>query len=336
MSAVIPALAVALSDGQMKIVIVLLAALAVGSIAAAAMMLFSRQDANVVERLERYGRPGSTAHEGADAMVETQLVQQAVDITGRLAERAGILEWLETSLEQSDLPIRAPEALFLYLAGVVGALLLFLILLSTIFAALFITVVVGAVPPLLLLRARSKRKKAFESQLPDTLQLLAGAMRSGFSLLQALEASATETNEPMKRELNRALTETRLGRSLEDSLDDCAARINSLDLSWAVMAIRIQREVGGNLAELLDNVSDTMAQRDRLRAEIKSLTAEGRYSGIILGLMPVVFGAMLYSFDAEFMKPLFATFTGICILAGTAILSGVGFLWIRKIMDIEV
>jgi tight adherence protein B len=161
-------------------------------------------------------------------------------------------------------------------------------------------------------------------------------MRTGFSLLQALESAAAETAEPMKRELNRVLTETRLGRSLEDSLDDCAKRIKSLDLSWAVMAVRIQREVGGNLAELLDNVSETMTQRDRLRGEIRALTAEGRYSGIILGIMPAVFGGLLYSLAPDFMKPLFEDATGWMILGFTVVLSVVGFLWIQKIMDIEV
>lgn len=328
--------AVALSSGQTKVVVVVLVALAVGGLAVAALLLLGRNGEDVVERVERYSIPGTTVADSHDELVETQLVQQAVDLTGRLAQRAGVLDWLERTLEQSDLPIRAPEALFFYVAGALGIFLLALVLAPTVVAAFFFAALGAVIPPIFLFRARAKRKKVFEEQLPEMLQLLAGAMRSGFSLLQALEAAAAETAEPMKRELNRVLTETRLGRSLEDSLDDCAERIKSLDLSWAVMAVRIQREVGGNLAELLDNVSETMTQRERLRGEIRALTAEGRYSGIILGIMPAVFGGLLYMLAPDFMKPLFEDATGWMMLGFTAVLSGVGFLWIQKIMDIEV
>jgi tight adherence protein B len=329
-------IAVSLSMGQTKIVVVLMLALAVATIVVAIMSLFGEQEERMVDRLERYSSPAKTVADPSDTFVETPIVQQAVDLTGRLADRMRLLDWLENTLEQGDLPIRAPEALFFFVAGVLLAFLLFLVIAPTFFAAFFFTLLASSVPLVLLFRARAKRKKAFDEQLPSTLQLLAGAMRSGFSLLQALEASAAETGDPMRRELTRVLTETRLGRSLEDALDDCAARIDSLDLSWAVMAIRIQREVGGNLAELLDNVSDTMTQRDRLRSELRSLTAEGRYSGMILGLMPLFFAGVLYSLNPEFMKPLFEDVAGLMVLGSTFVLSGLGFLWIRKIMNIEV
>ena len=139
-------------------------------------------------------------------------------------------------------------------------------------------------PVMYLEMRRKKRLRKFETQLPDVLNLLAGSMRAGFSFAQGLEAVAEEASEPSKRELQRVYAESRLGRPIEDALEDSADRMHSIDLVWAVMAIRIQREVGGNLAELLDTVAETMTERERLRHEIVALTAEGRLSAWVLGV----------------------------------------------------
>ncbi len=136
-----------------------------------------------------------------------------------------------------------------------------------------------------------RRRKKFLSQLPDTLQLLSGTLRAGYSLMQGVEAVSQEVEDPMGHELRRVVTESRLGRPLEESLDGVAERMDSADFSWAVMAIRIQREVGGNLSELLLTVADTMTQRERLRRDVRALTAEGRMSAIVLGLLPIGLGA---------------------------------------------
>src|SRR5436190_8324606 len=134
---------------------------------------------------------------------------------------------------------------------------------------------------------------------------MAGSMRAGFSFAQGLEAVAEEASEPSRRELQRVFGESRLGRPIEDALEDSANRMHSVDLMWAVMAIRIQREVGGNLAELLDTVAHPMTHRERLRLEIRALTAEGRFSGWILGLFPVAFAGILYLVQPDYMSVLF-------------------------------
>ena len=142
-------------------------------------------------------------------------------------------------------------------------------------------------PPAFLNFLASRRKKKFTAQLPDTLQLLSGTLRAGYSMMQGVEAVSQEIDDPMGRELRRVVTEARLGRPLEESLDSSAERMASADFAWAVMAIRIQREVGGNLSELLMTVADTMTQRERLRRDISALTAEGRISAIVLAILPV-------------------------------------------------
>jgi tight adherence protein B len=180
------------------------------------------------------------------------------------------------------------------------------------------------------------RQRDFERQLPDTLTLLSSSLRAGFSFMQGLEAVAQEIGPPMRRELQRVFTEVRLGRTPEDALEDAAVRMGSSDLSWTVMAIKIQREVGGNLATLLDTVADTMQKRERIRREIRALTAEGRLSGIILGLLPPVAGLGLFLVAPDYMKTLFDDTLGVAAVIASAGLAVAGWFWLRKIVDIEV
>jgi tight adherence protein B len=140
----------------------------------------------------------------------------------------------------------------------------------------------------------------------------------------------------MGQELRRVLAEARLGRPLEDALEEAAERMSSADFAWAVMAVGIQREVGGNLAELLDTVAETMIQRERLRREVRSLTAEGRVSAFILGLMPVGLGLMMFAVNRDYISKLFNTGIGQGMLAGSSVLAIFGFIWMKKIVEIEI
>jgi tight adherence protein B len=252
-----------------------------------------------------------------------------------MAERIGILNRVEDKLEQADLPLRPPEALFLYMTIItvafIGAALIFGFLGALVGMA---AAVIG--PVLYLEMRRKKRLRRFETQLPDVLNLLAGSMRAGFSFAQGLEAVAEEASEPSRRELQRVYAESRLGRPIEDALEDSADRMQSIDLVWAVMAIRIQREVGGNLAELLDTVADTMTERERLRHEIVALTAEGRMSAWVLGVFPPAFGVVLYLIQPDYMATLFSEPIGIMAVIISAVMACFGFVWLRKIMAIEV
>jgi tight adherence protein B len=184
--------------------------------------------------------------------------------------------------------------------------------------------------------AGSREKKKFEKQLPDTLTLMATSLRAGYSLLQAVEAVSSEAQDPTAREFGRAMAEARLGRAVSDSLSGIADRTQSQDFEWAVMAIEIQREVGGNLAEVLSTVANTMLQRNRLRGEIKALTAEGRLSAIILGALPFVMFGFLFATNKEYLEPLLTTQFGQIAIGVGLILIAAGILWLRKIVDIDV
>jgi len=181
-----------------------------------------------------------------------------------------------------------------------------------------------------------RRRAAFGEQLPDVLQLIAGSLQAGFSLPQAVDAVVREGTQPSAGEFSRALAEARVGADLEDALRRAADRMDSTDLRWTVMAIRIQREVGGNLAEVLRTTVGTMRERAFLRRQVHALSAEGRLSGYILVVLPVLIGGWFFFSDPGYMRPLYTTLAGLVMLVGSAVLVVVGALWMRKLIKIEV
>jgi tight adherence protein B len=181
-----------------------------------------------------------------------------------------------------------------------------------------------------------RRRAAFSEQLPDVLQLIAGSLQSGFSLPQALDAVVRENTQPATAEFSRALAEARIGADLEDALQRVADRTGSTDLRWTVMAIRIQREVGGNLAEVLLTTAGTMRERAFLRRQVRALSAEGRLSAYILIALPVFVGVWFFYSDPKYMRLLYTTVPGLVMFVGSAVLVVLGALWMRKLIDIEV
>jgi tight adherence protein B len=318
-----------------KFVIPLLAMLTAGLLGFALLLIFGRNEQSIEGRLGHVTASPEAAVDGRQ-LSRSMIVQRAVAITSKLAQRGQFLDKVGALLEQANVSLRPAEALFFYGAGVilVGALAM---LGAPSLAVGLMFVVIIAVTPIAVLRLLTKRRlKAFEGQLPDTLNLLAGSLKSGYSFMQGVEAVAQETTDPMARELRRVIAEARLGRPLEDALSDVATRMQSTDFEWSVLAIRIQREVGGNLAELLQTVSDTMIMRGRLRGEVKALTAEGRLSAIIMGLMPVGLGGFLFVSNPDYIGELFSSALGWGMVAGSTVAALAGFAWLQKIIKIEV
>jgi Flp pilus assembly protein TadB len=181
-----------------------------------------------------------------------------------------------------------------------------------------------------------RRRAAFSHQLPDALQLIASALQSGFSLPQALDAVVREGAQPCAGELSRAIAEARIGGDLEDCLDMVANRMDSGDLRWTALAIRIQRSVGGNLAEILTTIAGTIRERAFLRRQVHALSAEGRLSSYILIALPVLVGAWLFLTSPQYMRPLYTTGLGEFMLAAAVVLLVVGTLWMRHQIKLEV
>jgi tight adherence protein B len=181
-----------------------------------------------------------------------------------------------------------------------------------------------------------RRRAKFADQLPDMLQFISGSLRSGFSLGQAMDAAVREDTQPIASELARALAESRIGVDLQDALDQVAERMESADLRWTVIAIRIQRETGGNLAEVLGNTVETMRERAYLRRHVRALSAEGRLSGYILVSLPLFIAGWLFLTRRSYVAVLYSSVPGFILLGFAGLMIGGGALWMRKLIKVEV
>ena len=298
--------------------------------------MFGGGDTELDRVLARYSEGEQVDEEEVrEMLVQTELLQRAVEFTETFAQRRGFLTRIEDLLERADLPIRPGEGMFFLMGLVVVVFGLIWTVTGSLFLGLIISVIAGILAYVVIVFLAHRRLRVFEGQLPDTLQLLAGTLRAGYSLPQGIDAVSNEIADPMGEELRRAMTEAQLGRELEDALGSVAERLDSEDFGWAVMAIGIQREVGGNLNELLMTVAETMVQRDRLKREVAALTAEGRVSAMILSLMPPGLGLVLYVMNPDYVTTLFTRTIGL-VLLGLATLSAlIGLLWMKKVITID-
>jgi tight adherence protein B len=172
--------------------------------------------------------------------------------------------------------------------------------------------------------------------LPDILSILASSLRAGHSFLQGLDAVGREIGGPGGEEFGRLTAEIRLGKTVDTALIDLAERIGSDDFRWAVLAVTVQREVGGNLAEVLDTVADTMRERDQIRRQVEVLSAEGRLSLYILAGLPIVIGLYLALVNPEYISLLFSTQLGLVMIVTATCLEILGVYWMRKVVKIDV
>ena len=181
-----------------------------------------------------------------------------------------------------------------------------------------------------------RRRATFADQLADVLQLIASSLKSGFSLAQALDAAVRYDNQPAAGEFSRALAEARIGANLEDALEAIATRMDSDDLRWAVMAIRIQQGTGGNLAEVLLTIVATIRERGFLRRQIRSLSAEGRLTAYVLIALPILMAVLLFVISPQYMHPLYSTHGGLLLLTLAAALVVIGTVIMRRMIKVEV
>lgn len=243
---------------------------------------------------------------------------------------------IELMMQQADWPIRGTEfeAILLLWGGLVG-LVTFLVTLKG--AMFFVGVLVGILMgfALLGLRIRRRRKK-FTNQLGDMLTMVANALRAGFSFMQAFELIAREMDAPMGREVQLVVNEVNLGNTLESALDNMQRRVASPDFELVVTAVLIQRQVGGDLASILDTISETIAERVRMRREVMTLTAQGRMSGWVLAAVPFALSIVIYVVNPGYLKPLLESDIGHMFIIGAIILEVIGFIIIQRIVDIKV
>ncbi|WP_314213964.1 type II secretion system F family protein [Pseudarthrobacter equi] len=234
-------------------------------------------------------------------------------------------------LERAGLKTQPANFLLMMGAGTLAGSVFGFLLGGFFFAVLMIAVVPAGMLGFLTV-LESKRRSRFDEQLPDTLQMLTGSMRAGHSLLRAIDASARESDAPMSEELARIVNETRIGRDLNASMTDVAVRTRSEDFAWISQAIEIHREVGGDLAEVLDHVGETIRDRNQIRRQVKALSAEGKMSaGVLMGLPVVLFFALIF-INAQYAKTFTSTVPGFLMLGAAAIMLIAGGFWLSRLI----
>ena len=258
----------------------------------------------------------------------------ATRMASAAVERTESTGKIDAALDRAGLVMRAGEYAALVMAIALGAGILGYLLFGAVIGAIGLLVPLLGAGAFLNFKA-SRRNKAFGDQLSDALMIMSGSLRSGFGVGQAIDTVAEEMDAPLGQEFRRAILETRLGRDVEDALDGVARRVQNEDFAWVVDAMRINRTVGGDLAQILDQVGETIRARNRLKRQVSALTAEGRISALVLGFLPVGMGLVLYSSNPDYMDPLFSRTIGLVMLGVAVGLLVVGALWLKKLIDVE-
>lgn len=309
-------------------------------------LLGKRERMTVEDKISAYTRAGAarnaraaaSARHAADSASGRTMTESAVQVAQKALDgNSGFEAKLSAKLDGADLALKPAEWLLLHAGIAVGSAFMGLLLSSGGVLLTLVLLGAGALLPWMYLGIRkSRRLKAFNGQLAETLQLVAGSLSAGLSLAQSLDTVVREGSDPIAGEFRRALIEARLGVPVEDALESVAKRMESADFEWIVMAIRIQREVGGNLSELLLKVAATMRERDFLRRQVKTLSAEGKMSAWILGALPPGMLVYMMMVNPSYLSPLFTTPLGWLMLAGGAVLMVVGSFWMSRVVKVDV
>ena len=240
-----------------------------------------------------------------------------------------------TKIEQAGLEFQ-PEYFIFWHLTITMMLGFFGLLFESYYFAIVLIVFSTVIPLLVLPILVGRRKTLIEDQLADTLQLIGSLLKAGHGFPQALAAVTKETQPPIQILLKKVMAQVNLGASIEDSLDQMAAEVGSLTLGWAVTAIKIQREVGGNLSEILDVLSLSIRERAELLRQVKALTAEGRLSAYILLALPFILGVLLYFTNPTYMSLLWTTTPGLVMMGLVTMMMTVGTIWLWRITAVEV
>ena len=291
---------------------------------------------SVEERMARYAG-GKTEVKSGGGRRETRqrnLVDPFATLSSDVQDKRFRIR-VQRDLARANLKLRVSEYYAIRIGLAVGLGLLLGVLRDP------LSGVVGAilgyfVPRLWVGRRIGGRLSAFNKQLADTITLLSNSLRAGSSFLQSIELVSRETPDPMGEEMGRVVREVNLGLGMEEALSNMVRRIKSDDLDLMVTAIGVQQQVGGNLAEILDTIAFTIRERIRIKGEIRTLTAQGRYSGYLVAFLPIAIAVTLNLINPDFMRPLFTELIGQILTGVGLVMMAIGFLAIRKITDIKV
>ncbi|MGH7514250.1 MAG: type II secretion system F family protein [Gemmatimonadales bacterium] len=285
------------------------------------------------------GELRSIANEGFERGPGGQLLRSAILESPWLrpiAARMPALQDAELLLQQAQVSWSLPTLLLMSVGLAVAAGIAAITATRSFLVALPVTVIAATIPTLYVRWRRNRRLSQFEEILPESIDLVGRALRAGHPLSSGFKMAADDGPEPVASEFRRVFEEQRFGLPLQDSLLGMADRINLVDVRILVTAILIQREVGGNLAEILDNLSAVIRARFTIRRQIKVYTAQGRMTGYLLALLPFMLFGLLYTINPEYMSVLFTDPIGKVLVGIALVMQLAGFFWIRKIVNIEI
>lgn len=293
------------------------------------------------ERLGRYDDSGYQSFleiedDETEAPAGPSFLERTVDRA--ISDRPFAQNW-RRQLARADIKLTVAEYAAVHVISMIG---LFVLGYFVIFGQQIVMGIVSGfvgffVPRIYVARQTSKRLNDFEQQLPDTLGLWVNALRSGYSVMQSMEAISRDAPDPTSTEFRRVVQEISLGIDMQDAMDHLLERVESEDLDLVVTAVNIQREVGGNLAEILDVISHTIRERVKLKGEIRVLTAQGRITGYLISGLPIILALFLYAINPEYMANLFENRTCGWPLLGIGLaLIGIGSAVVQKIVQIDI
>jgi tight adherence protein B len=295
----------------------------------------------VSTRLDRYGvaavaGTGTTVTQVVSPFAKQRSQQTAVSqAVDKIVERGRLAQPIATKLERADLKWTPGEFLMLCLGVFFVACLLGLLVMGTL--GLLVLGAVGAVGPWIFLAKRiSKRRQRFLGQLADMAQMMGNSMRAGFSIVQSMELVANEGPAPASQEFERVIAEVKLGLPLDRALEHLQARMPSEELQLAVIAINVQRQVGGNLAEILMVIAKTVRERIRFHRDLRALTAQARYSSYIITGLPIAVAVVINIIDRPYESYLYVNPAGHLMIAASVIMLSMGFFFLSRIANIEV
>ncbi|MFD1037355.1 type II secretion system F family protein [Virgibacillus byunsanensis] len=243
---------------------------------------------------------------------------------------------LELLLYQAGVPLKPEEyVIFQWISVCLSTGILYIIV-DHIVIVPFGVIIGYLIPKIIIKRKKHNRAKSFNDALPEMIASVVGALKAGFSFPQALKSVAAEAQSPMKEEIETVLREMQYGTTMDEALNNLYERMPSEDLYLMIQAILIQRQVGGNLATVLEKIVQTIRDRIKIQGQISTLTAQGKLSGAVIGLLPVGIGFLLYLMQPEYIGKLFTHPLGIGLMIGAVVSCSVGFFLIQKITTIEV
>jgi len=293
---------------------------------------------NIASRLTKYSEAKAAAAEEKHTKRERTRAGEAIIRTvDRAVQNQSFAQNLRNALARADLRFTVGEYLILWGAIAICAMFVGLVVLQSSTLALLLGVL-GLVGPRWYLRYLANRRlKLFNDNLADTIVMLASSLRSGYSMLQSMELVSREMAPPISTEFNRVIKEVGIGLSPEEALANLVRRIKSVDLEIMVMAINVQREIGGNLSIILDTIAHTIRERVRIKGEIKTLTAQATMSGAIISILPIALAFVIYLIDPKYISFFWEDHgCGLPLMGASLTMTAVGYFIMRKITKIEV